>query len=82
MWNEDGIVALQGCFECTHWSIFQESSDNINELTDVVCSYISFCVENVIDNKVVTCYSNNKPWFNAELKNILKKKKRWYLKIP
>lgn len=48
--------------------------DNINELTDVACSYISFCVENVIDSKMVICHSNNKPWFNAELKNLLKKK--------
>lgn len=74
LWNEDGILALQGCSECMDWSVFHESSDNINELTDEVCSYISFCVKNVIDTKVVTWHSNNKPWINAEMKNLIKKK--------
>ncbi|KAK0132464.1 hypothetical protein N1851_032642 [Merluccius polli] len=34
MWTEDSSLALQGCFDCTDWSVFMESSDNIDELTD------------------------------------------------
>lgn len=71
VWNEDSSLALQGCFDCTDWSVFTESSDNIDELTDVVCSYISFCRDNVIPTKVVKIFPNNKP----ALKGLICKRK-------
>ena len=43
LWNEESSLALQGCFDCTDWSVFTDSSDDIDELTDVECCYISFC---------------------------------------
>lgn len=62
VWTEDSSLALQGCFECTDWSVFLDSSDDINELTDVVCSYITFCKEPAIPTKEVKVFPNNKPW--------------------
>lgn len=41
---------LQGCFACTDWSVFTESSENINELINVICS---FCRDMIIPLKVV-----------------------------
>jgi len=43
VWSNDSSLALQGCFDCTDWSLFQEDCSDIDEVTDVVCSYIPFC---------------------------------------
>jgi len=51
-------------------------SNDINEQVDIVTSYISFCVDDIIPTKKVTIFPNNKPWVTKELKEILNKKKR------
>ena len=53
MWNEDSIARLQGCFDCSNWDVFPDSCDSLDELTDVVTSYVSFCVDNVQKRKSV-----------------------------
>ena len=68
-------MALQGCFDCTIWSVFEESSNSIDELADVVCSYISFCTDSVIPHKKIFSYPNSKPWITKELKSLLREKK-------
>ena len=75
VWNEESTLALQGCFDCTIWSVFEESSNSIDELADVVCSYISFCTASVIPHKKVFFYPNSKPWITKELKSLLREKK-------
>lgn len=72
----DACESLQGCFECTDWTCFSDSADNVHTLTDTVCSYINFCVHNVIPTKTVKIYPNNKPWVSKNLKGILNEKKR------
>lgn len=42
IWSEESIACLQGCFECTDWEMFKDSCKDIDELTDVVCSYFTF----------------------------------------
>ena len=48
VWNEDSIARLQGCFDCTDWDVLRDSCDSLDELTDVVTSYVSFCVDPVV----------------------------------
>ena len=52
VWNEDIIARLQGCFDCTDWDVFRNSCSSLDELTDVVTSYVSFCVDTVQKCKV------------------------------
>ena len=61
VWNEDGIARLQGCFDCTDWDVFRNSCSSLDELTDVVTSYVSFCVDTVIPVKKCKVFPNNKP---------------------
>ena len=75
VWNEKSTLALQGCFDCTDWFALQDSCGSIDELTDVACSYNSFCVDSVIPSKTIVSYPNNKPWISKELKNLLREKK-------
>ena len=55
--------------------MFQNSSSNIDELTDVVSSYIRFCTDSVIPSKEITIFPNTKPWISKDIKNLLLKKK-------
>ena len=46
--TEDSVACLQGCFDCTDWDMFDQMCTSFNELTDVISSYISLCVESMI----------------------------------
>ena len=80
VWNEDGIARLQGCFDCTDWDVFRNSCSSLDELTDVVTSYVSFCVDTVIPVKKCKVFPNNKPWVSKQLKHVLNEKKRVYFR--
>ncbi len=75
-WTEHSVTCLQGCFDCTDWEMFDQMCTSFNELTDVISSFISFCVESVIPSKHITIFPNNKPWVTKDLKGVLNKKKR------
>ncbi len=57
------------------WEEFVQSSSDIDELTEVVSSWVAYCEDTVIPKKVVKIYPNNKPWVRKQLKYLLKKKK-------
>ena len=78
VWNEDSTARLQGCFDCTDWDVFRNSCSSLDELTDVVTSYVSFCVDTVIPVKKCKVFPNNKPWVSKQLKYALNEKKRVY----
>ncbi len=78
VWNEDSTARLQGCFDCTDWDVFRNSCNSLDELTDVVTSYVSFCVDIVIPVKKCKVFPNNKPWVSKQLKHALNEKKRVY----
>ena len=78
VWNEDSTARLQGCFDCTDWDVFRNSCSSLDELTDVVTSYVSFCVDTVIPVKKCKVFPNNKPWVSKQLKHVLNEKKRVY----
>jgi hypothetical protein len=75
-WTDESTSYLQGCFDCTLWKVFYDTCNTIDELTDVISSYISFCVESVIPTKETIIFPNNKLWVTKELKDVLNKKKR------
>lgn len=51
--------------ECRKWSVFEAHLDNI---TDTVTSYISFCENVGVPTKTFCVYNNNKPWFTGKLR--------------
>lgn len=42
VWDDDACLTLQGCLDATDWDMFKESSADIDELTDVVSSWVSY----------------------------------------
>ena len=69
------IEDLCGCFECTDWSVFLESCDDLIELNDHVTGYLKFCEGLVCSEKIIKCYPNNKPWIAKEVKDIITRKR-------
>ncbi|GFS05208.1 hypothetical protein ElyMa_001193800 [Elysia marginata] len=72
----DGIERLQGCLECTDWTVFIDACDDFDELTDTIDSYINFCEENVTTVKKINKFPNEKPWVTKELRELLRKKRQ------
>ncbi len=59
---------LQACFELTDWSVFEAAATDLDELTDIVTSYISFCEDMCVPTRTYLTFNNNKPWFSKKLK--------------
>lgn len=76
-WSVDSVDKLRGCFDCTNWSVFTDSSDSVDECVDVVSSYINFCYTTIIPTKTVTLYPNSKPWITKDLKDKITAKHRY-----
>ncbi|GFS04568.1 hypothetical protein ElyMa_004660400, partial [Elysia marginata] len=75
VWTADAWETLRASLECTDWSVFVNSSQDMSELADTVCCYINFCIETAIPTKTIKVYSNNKPWVTKDIKQILNRKK-------
>ena len=74
LWLQETTLKLQGCLDCTVWEDFIETSRDINELTDEVSSWVSYCEDIVIPEKVVKIYANSEPWVSKHLTVLLNKK--------
>ena len=53
------------------WDMFRMSSDNINEFTDVVISFISQLTDEIIPKVIVKVYPNQKPWVDRSIREAL-----------
>lgn len=67
-------MALQGCFDCTMWEVFD--SPDINDRVVVVSDYVNFCVDSVLPTKTFKVHSNDKPWLTRELKKLIIQKRK------
>ncbi len=69
---------LQACFDCTDWSVFEAAANDLDELTETVTSYISFCEDMCIPTRTYLTYNNDKPWFIAKLGQLRQAKEDAY----
>ncbi len=51
------------------WSVFEAAFNDLDELTETVTSYISFCEDVCIPSRTHLSY-NNKPRFTAKLRQL------------
>ena len=65
----NAMETLRGCFECTDWGVFKEAAVDIDEYTETVSDYITFCEGLCIPTKTITSYPNDKPWFTTYIKH-------------
>ena len=77
-WGEGTGETLEGCFMCTDWESFIETSSTLNEAVEVTQDYINFCVEMIVPQKVVKIFPNTKPWVNKDLVNVVRERQeKW-----
>ncbi len=50
----------------------------LDELTDTVTSYISFCEDMCVPTRTYLTFNNNKPWFSTKLKQLRQAKEDAY----
>ncbi|KAK0139823.1 hypothetical protein N1851_023265 [Merluccius polli] len=77
VWPQDALPALQDCFDCTQWSIFREAATSgdfidLQEYTEAVVGFISKCVDDVTEVKMVKTRAIRKPWLTGEVCSLLK----------
>merc|ERR1719239_876844 len=80
VWDDNSCETLRGCFECTDWDIFYNSTSSLDELNDVISNYILFCEQLCVSTKTVKCFPNNKPWVTKDVKEIINEKKLLFIK--
>ncbi|XP_051580982.1 uncharacterized protein LOC127456496 isoform X1 [Myxocyprinus asiaticus] len=77
-WTTEAERELQACFDCMVWSVFEAAATDLDELTDTVTSYISFCEDMCIATRTYLKFNNHKPWFTAELRQLRQAKEDAY----
>ncbi|KAL0161696.1 hypothetical protein M9458_045421, partial [Cirrhinus mrigala] len=77
-WTNETERVLQACFKWTDWSVFEAATTDLDELTETVTSYISFCEDLCIPSRTYLTYNNDKPWFTKKLKQLCQAKEDAY----
>ncbi len=50
-WTNETERVLQACLDLTDWCVFEVAANNLDELTETVTSYISFCEDMCIPTR-------------------------------
>lgn len=61
---------LQACLDSTDWDIFRTATNSLDEYTETVTSYISFCEDSRIPSSSKVSHNTDKPWFTARLRQL------------
>ncbi len=77
-WTNEAEQDLKACFDLTDWSVFEAASTGLDELTETVTSYISFCEDICIPTRTFLSFNNDKPWFTGKLKQLRQAKEDAY----
>ncbi len=79
-WTNETEQVLQACFDLTDWTVFEAAATDLDELTETVTSYISFCEDMCIPTRTHLTYNNDKLWFTAKLRQLRQAKEDAYRK--
>ncbi len=79
-WTNEAEKDIKACFDLTDWSVFEAAANDLDELTETVTSYISFCEDMCIHTRTRLTYNNDKTQFTAKLRQIRQAKEYAYRK--
>ncbi len=77
-WTNEAEQDLRACFDLTDWSVFEATATDLDELTETVTSYISFCEDICIPTMTFLSFNNDKSWFTGKLKQLRQAKEDAY----
>ncbi len=68
-WSDQSDATLQDCFDHVDWDMFRAASDDdIEAYSDSVTCFIRKCIDDVVPNKTIRIYPNQKPWINSDVR--------------
>ncbi len=71
-WSDQSDAILQDCFDHVDWDMFRAASeDDIEAYSDTVTCFIRKCIDDVVPNKTIRIYPNQKPWINSDVRSAL-----------
>ncbi len=65
---------MNACLDLTDCRVFEAAANDLDELTETVTSYISFCEDMCIPTWTHLNYNNDNPWFTAKLRQLCQAK--------
>ncbi len=71
-WTNEAEQDLKTCFDLTDWSVFEATDTDLDELTETVTSYISFCEDICIPTRTFLSLNNDKIWYNQARNRLTK----------
>ncbi|XP_039647986.1 uncharacterized protein LOC120553530 [Perca fluviatilis] len=69
-WTSVAVEDLQTCLDSTDWDVFRTATNSLDEYTEAVTSYISFCEDCCVPSCTRVSFNNDKPWFTAKLRRL------------
>ncbi len=73
-WTNEAEQDLKAFFDLNDWTVFEAAATDLDELTETVTSYISFCEDMCNPTRTHLTYNNDKPWFTAKLRQLCQAK--------
>ncbi len=74
-WTNEAEQDLKACFDLTDWSVFEATATDLDELTETVTSYISFCEDICIPTRTFLSFNNDKPWLLGNSNSFVRPKR-------
>jgi hypothetical protein len=71
-WSDEADATLQDYFSSTDWTMFRDSSNDIENYTTSVTDFINKCIEDTVPTVTVHTYPNQKPWIAGNMCTELK----------
>ncbi len=75
-WTNETERVLQACLDLTDWSVFEAAATDLDELTETVTSYISYCEDICIPTRTYVTFNNDKPMVYSKNSDIFVRPKR------
>ncbi|XP_059845789.1 uncharacterized protein LOC132405071 [Hypanus sabinus] len=72
VWTREAQERLRDCFESVDWTVFSDSSLNLDEYAVVVTNFIKTCLDECVLAKIYCTFPNQKLWMNQEVRRLLK----------
>ncbi len=76
VWSGEAIQCLQDC--CTDWDLCKNICEDLDDLTEAVSSYVTFCENLVIPQRSFLAYPDNKPLFCKTVQNTIIQQNKYF----
>ncbi len=68
-WSLHSETMLQAALDDVDWDMFQASSSDVSEFTDVALSFVNTLTEQATETVTIRTFSNQKPWVDRTIRD-------------